>query len=60
VVLAVIDSNWTDHRVAASLRTQVCELFTVCDGEITAINGFPKDTGAPYEITVEPDANRPH
>jgi hypothetical protein len=59
-VLAVIDSYWTARRTAASIRTQVCGRFTVSDGKITAINGFPNDTRALYEITVEPDANRPH
>lgn len=60
VVLAVIDSNWTARRTAASLRTQVCEFFTVADAKITAINMFPKDTRALYEITVDALANRPH
>jgi hypothetical protein len=59
-VLAVIDSNWTARRTAASIRSQVCELFTVTDGKKTAIQRFPKDTRPRYEITVEPDAKRPH
>jgi hypothetical protein len=60
VVLAVIDINWTARRTAASIRSQVCELFTVTAGKITAIQRLPKDTRARYEITVEPDAKRPH
>ena len=50
--LALINETWTSKATGASLRTRVCELYTVADGMITKIDVFPKDTRTLYELTV--------
>jgi ketosteroid isomerase-like protein len=50
VTVAVIDATWTGRETGRQLVTQFVELYTVVDGLVTAINVFPKDTRALYEL----------
>jgi ketosteroid isomerase-like protein len=54
IAVAIIDSTWTAHATGARLATQYVELYTVEDGLITALNVFPKDTRALYELVQVP------
>jgi ketosteroid isomerase-like protein len=56
VALARLHMTWTARATGASLDTELCELYTVTDDKISAINVFPKDTRALYELTIATDA----
>ena len=52
--VAHLDLTWTAHATGASMDTQFCELYTVDGDKIAAIDVFPKDTRALYELTRPP------
>jgi limonene-1,2-epoxide hydrolase len=59
VAVAHLDLTWTAHATGASLNTRFCELYTVDGDKIAAIDVYPKDTRALYELLTGAADERP-